>query len=372
MSELSTLGAVGGTAVAGPVGALAGFGIGALADWFIGSEAAERQQGYTQENMATAYELGQKEEQNRIPNYVESLKAAGMSPALAAPGTFGAAGMSAPQGSALPITGRNANLAQSALQALATESQIEVNKSVAELNEAHAENLRSNTGLADQEFERRAAEDASINENIRSQARLVLRLDYLPEETRKAWQDILDADTEYNLGTLNAIKETQRITADIVNAHGDIDKAQFDRFVAALKVSDDKYLRAAADLPLWQLKQIMAQSSLIVAQTQTEYKTAEEREAGARKLAKEVDYLGTLVRKTNNEDLIYMYDQGEYGKFALKMGTQAVQSFAGGFGAGFGAGAGAGLTRAKSAPQVNTGPVSNPVPRASGLTGNGY
>ena len=270
-------------------------------------------------------------------DYVEGLKAAGMSPALAAKGNFTPVAMSAPQKStgAPQIPAINmAAMYEATIQGEIAAS--EVNK-----NNAEADLMRSQAKGQGITNERMTQEDISARSLMKTHIGELLKDESVQKnpELSAAYESMLEAanSNKFNVGTIRANQEFFKTVASGSDAALQLVKNNYEYLLTEAM--------QAQGVPQDQIniiKQQVAKNQVDIikaaADTALAYSNIELNEKKAAELMSQAAKNLTEANLAYSKDAVSQWKQGDYTALAVNVATNAINAAASG--AGFGAGAG--------------------------------
>ena len=270
--------------------------------------------------------LSEQARRQSAADMVAGYRAAGLSPLMLSGVGFGAVG----SGGGAPVAANSGPVSrhgQSNLGALALE-QAKYDRSERRLMDAQSSNLEAEAAGKKLDNANKTAESVAAHNLMTAEIHFI-KSSQQPTSDLYQWADALEKSGNLNLGSLNGYREffgslgamTDYRVQNISNklAH-DIYLSQSVRFD-----SDPEYQNIVGNLPKEQAKSIglanakvIADTIMLYLMTQNENVKTDILEKQRDLLDKQIQELATLIRATHHNDLVAMWEDGEYSSLLVK------------------------------------------------------
>lgn len=275
--------------------------------------------------------LASEARRDSAPAMVEGLKRAGLHPALASGAGFGSVSSGGSVGansSALGAGGRSSQMGSLAVESLKYQESERalMDAQTANLNaEAEGKEIDNNNKLDANNASNKVARDFFSN--------ILSRTDTSGEE--KAFAKAM-LSTPLSLGSLQGYQSALDSYSKESNAFKEKLKAQVDQTIYQSQLWDKEFASKVAGLGKEQVDNLKAQTANLAQSTallEAELlRTKQDTEA----IKKQMDLIGAqiraleqTIRASKDSDLVGMWENGEYLKFAIGLGTSAFSTIAG-------------------------------------------
>lgn len=280
--------------------------------------------------------LSEQARKQSVADMVAGYRAAGLSPLMVSGVGFGAVG----SGGGAPVaanSGPASRHGQSNLGALAL-AQAKYQQSERRLMDAQSSNLEAEAAGKKLDNANRTAESVAANNLLQGEIAFI-KSSYKASSDIYQWADALQKSGNLNFGSLSAYREffgsmgamTDYRVQNISN------KLAYDMYLAqdVRFRSDSEFQDLIGNLPKEQAKalklansKVMADTIMLYLMTQNENVKTDILEKQRDLLDKQIQELATLIRSTHHNDLVAMWEDGEYSNLLVKQTSEIIPRLA--------------------------------------------